>query len=164
MLLYSKKFLIFISILVTNRDRIVKLNVSPRKQHHELSWGTSTVCNVRNIPIIHKLWTIRMSHASVQGNFLYVGLRVNWCFCGMSYGSYGTSTACNVKCPGNSTTICGGINANSVIALGGLHTVISFLFCTENIGFQHIISCIYTTQLNLLAQFYIFAIISGDIW
>jgi len=36
------------------------------------------------------------------------------CFCGYSYGSYGPSTSCTVKCAGNPSETCGGVNANSV--------------------------------------------------
>lgn len=38
------------------------------------------------------------------------------CFCGNSYGSYGTSTGCNLACSGNSTENCGGAWANAVYA------------------------------------------------
>ena len=36
------------------------------------------------------------------------------CFCGMTYGKYGTSNACSMHCAGNPDEICGGFWANSV--------------------------------------------------
>jgi hypothetical protein len=36
------------------------------------------------------------------------------CYCGYSYGTYGTSTGCTVKCSGNPGETCGGAFANSV--------------------------------------------------
>ena len=36
------------------------------------------------------------------------------CFCGNTYGNYGSSSSCNVKCTGNSAEICGGSGANSI--------------------------------------------------
>lgn len=38
----------------------------------------------------------------------------NQCFCGNSYGSYGTATNCNVTCSANPNENCGGFWANSV--------------------------------------------------
>lgn len=38
----------------------------------------------------------------------------NYCQCVNSYGSYGSSKDCNLKCLGNSDDDCGGILSNSV--------------------------------------------------
>ena len=39
------------------------------------------------------------------------------CFCGMTYGKYGTSNACSMPCAGNPDEICGGFWANSVYSI-----------------------------------------------
>ncbi len=36
------------------------------------------------------------------------------CFCGNSFGKYGTSTACTTPCTGLASQTCGGTNVNSV--------------------------------------------------
>lgn len=36
------------------------------------------------------------------------------CRCGNSYGSHGSSEGCNLKCPVNTTELCGGFLSNSV--------------------------------------------------
>ena len=48
-------------------------------------------------------------------NFKYAGLENSTqCFCGNSYGKYGESKNCNMKCSGNPNEICGGLWAMSV--------------------------------------------------
>jgi len=45
----------------------------------------------------------------------YFGLQNgDQCFCGYSYGSQGTSTACTMKCTADPTETCGGVFANSI--------------------------------------------------
>lgn len=39
------------------------------------------------------------------------------CFCGNSYGKYGTATNCDMKCGGNPAEMCGGSFANSVYSI-----------------------------------------------
>ena len=45
-----------------------------------------------------------------------------YCYCGNTYGSIGLASShglsCNMYCTGNSTQVCGGINANSIYMLG----------------------------------------------
>jgi len=36
------------------------------------------------------------------------------CFCGNSFGKYGKSTNCNMKCKGNKKETCGGSWANTI--------------------------------------------------
>ena len=40
------------------------------------------------------------------------------CFCGDSYGSYGTSTPCDILCNGDPSRECGGDTMNSIYRLG----------------------------------------------
>jgi hypothetical protein len=40
------------------------------------------------------------------------------CLCGNSFGKQGTSTACNIKCTGDSSKVCGGLYCNSVYGTG----------------------------------------------
>jgi hypothetical protein len=57
--------------------------------------------------------------ACAQRGYKYAGTEDgNSCFCGNSYGRYGTSKNCTVPCSGNSTETCGGGWANSVFATG----------------------------------------------
>ena len=37
-----------------------------------------------------------------------------YCLCGNSYGSYGSSSNCNMPCSGNTSEICGGVMTNSI--------------------------------------------------
>jgi glucan endo-1,3-alpha-glucosidase len=51
--------------------------------------------------------------------FKYAGVQYgSSCFCGNSYGKYGTATDCNMACSGNGTETCGGAWANSVYETG----------------------------------------------
>ncbi len=51
--------------------------------------------------------------------FAYAGVQYGQsCLCGNSYGKQGTSSACNMKCTGDSSKICGGLYCNSVYATG----------------------------------------------
>jgi len=43
------------------------------------------------------------------------------CFCGNSYGKYGSANNCNMACAGNGSQICGGTWANSVFKTGRSH-------------------------------------------
>jgi hypothetical protein len=36
------------------------------------------------------------------------------CFCGNSYGKYGTGSGCDMQCSGNQSQICGGFYQNSI--------------------------------------------------
>jgi len=48
----------------------------------------------------------------------YFGLQNgDQCYCGYSYGSYGTSAACTTKCVSNIAQMCGGVSVNSVYAI-----------------------------------------------
>lgn len=50
--------------------------------------------------------------------FSFAGARNGqWCFCGNSYGRYGTSSNCTTSCAGDRTQKCGGYGANSVYRL-----------------------------------------------
>jgi regulation of enolase protein 1 (concanavalin A-like superfamily) len=63
--------------------------------------------------------------------FTYAGLQdSNQCFCGDSYGSYGTATNCNMACNGNGSEICGGGWANSVYTAACPPTPTSGLLAT----------------------------------
>ncbi len=51
--------------------------------------------------------------------YAYAGVQYgNQCWCGNTFGSYGTSTACTMACSGDATKICGGFNANNIYATG----------------------------------------------
>ncbi len=51
--------------------------------------------------------------------FMFAGLQYSkQCFCGNSYGRYGRSNNCNMRCSGDKQKICGGSWANSVYATG----------------------------------------------
>jgi hypothetical protein len=55
-----------------------------------------------------------------QKGFTYAGVQYSEsCLCGNSYGRFGTSNNCNMRCTGDQSQICGGINANSVYTTGG---------------------------------------------
>lgn len=55
-----------------------------------------------------------------QKGFAYAGVQYSEsCLCGNSYGKFGTSNNCNMKCTGDPSQICGGINSNSVYSTGG---------------------------------------------
>ena len=50
-------------------------------------------------------------------DYLYAGVQyTSECFCGNSYGKYGSlpESSCNMPCSGNKTQICGGTWSNSV--------------------------------------------------
>jgi hypothetical protein len=50
-----------------------------------------------------------------HAGYAYAGVQYgNQCFCGNSYGKYGTATDCNMKCSANSGETCGGVYANSI--------------------------------------------------
>jgi hypothetical protein len=47
--------------------------------------------------------------------FSYAGTQFSsYCFCGNSYGRFGKSDQCNMRCTGNQNEICGGSHANSI--------------------------------------------------
>ncbi len=51
--------------------------------------------------------------------FKYAGVQYgSQCFCGNSYGKYGKSNSCNMKCSGNANEICGGFWANLIFGTG----------------------------------------------
>jgi len=57
--------------------------------------------------------------AYLCSGYTYFGVQNgNQCFCGNSYGTYGTSTGCNTACAGNSGENCGGGWANSIYQAG----------------------------------------------
>jgi hypothetical protein len=50
-----------------------------------------------------------------RSGFTYAGARHGQnCFCGNSYGKFGTATSCNFSCAGDNSKICGGAGVNSV--------------------------------------------------
>ena len=50
-----------------------------------------------------------------EKGFSFAGTQYSsYCFCGNSYGRFGTANNCNMKCTGNSGQICGGSHANSI--------------------------------------------------
>jgi len=52
--------------------------------------------------------------------FAYAGVQYGQsCLCGNSYGKFGTADNCNMKCTGDQSQICGGINSNSVYSTSG---------------------------------------------
>ena len=56
--------------------------------------------------------------------FKYAGLEYSsYCFCGNSYGKYGKTNNCNMKCSGNAKEICGGFWANSIYSVNGKDVV-----------------------------------------
>ncbi len=51
--------------------------------------------------------------------FAYAGVQYGQsCVCGNRYGTQGQSNSCNMACTGDSKTVCGGANANSVYSTG----------------------------------------------
>jgi len=53
-----------------------------------------------------------------QKNFQYAGVQYAVeCWCGNSFGMYGTSSNCNMQCSGDATKNCGGGSANAVYQL-----------------------------------------------
>ena len=51
--------------------------------------------------------------------FAFAGVQYGQsCLCGNSYGKQGKSTACNMKCTGDASKICGGLYCNNVYATG----------------------------------------------
>ncbi|GAB6031602.1 hypothetical protein CHUAL_009366 [Chamberlinius hualienensis] len=56
--------------------------------------------------------------ACLKKYYMFSGLQGGQrCFCGSSFGKYGTGN-CTIRCSGNSTQFCGGINANSIYLTG----------------------------------------------
>ena len=54
-------------------------------------------------------------------NYLYAGVQYGQeCFCGNTYGSYGTSTECKIPCSGDPSlgSMCGGDWSNTVMHTG----------------------------------------------
>ena len=52
-------------------------------------------------------------------NTLFAGAQFGTeCFCGDSYDKHGEASNCDVPCSGDGSEICGGDNANSVLATG----------------------------------------------
>jgi hypothetical protein len=52
--------------------------------------------------------------------FAYAGVQCStWCFCGNSYGRFGTASNCTMPCGGDSSQTCGGSYANSVYSTNG---------------------------------------------
>ncbi|CAH1776387.1 unnamed protein product [Owenia fusiformis] len=55
---------------------------------------------------------------NLEQGYLYAGLQNGGgCFCGTSYGKHGPSTRCDKACPGDSTQICGGYDANNIYVI-----------------------------------------------
>lgn len=55
-----------------------------------------------------------LKHCAQQG-YAVAGLQhAMWCFCGNSFGRFGASNACNMRCNGNTNQTCGGAWANSI--------------------------------------------------
>jgi glucan endo-1,3-alpha-glucosidase len=53
--------------------------------------------------------------AGYCSKYEYFGVQFgSQCYCGNSYGRYGTTTGCTSQCSSNSTQTCGGAYANSV--------------------------------------------------
>lgn len=64
---------------------------------------------------VNPVTTTTCETACAQAGLLFAGLQyADECWCGDSYGSYGTSTNCTMACSGNSAEICGGGWTNSV--------------------------------------------------
>jgi len=59
-----------------------------------------------------------------QGGYLFAAVQNGGsCYCGTSYGNYGTSNKCNMACTGDSTQICGGKSSHNVYNLGSCFVV-----------------------------------------
>ncbi|CAH1776384.1 unnamed protein product [Owenia fusiformis] len=55
---------------------------------------------------------------SLDNGYLYAGVQNGGqCFCGTTYGKHGTVTNCNKACPGDSTTMCGGFDAQNIYVI-----------------------------------------------
>jgi len=53
-----------------------------------------------------------------EKGFSYAGTQIgSACFCGNSYGKYGSANNCNMKCAGNPNQTCGGAAANCVYSV-----------------------------------------------
>ncbi len=76
-------------------------------------WGTNGR-DLSGLILVDDNMTTELCIASCQG-FTYAATQYSKaCFCGNSYGKYGTASNCDMPCPGNSGQICGGGWANSV--------------------------------------------------
>jgi len=71
--------------------------------------------------------------ACYNAGFSYAGVQAgSQCFCGHSYGSHGTSSACNNACTGNAGETCGGSWVNSIYSTGIPPT--SYMGCFTDAG------------------------------
>jgi hypothetical protein len=58
-----------------------------------------------------------------KAGYAYAGVQYGkQCFCGNTYGKYGTSTSCNMTCSGDSAETCGGSYANSIYKVAAATT------------------------------------------
>jgi hypothetical protein len=56
-----------------------------------------------------------------QRSFAYAGVQYgSQCFCGNTYGRYGTADNCNMACAGNAAEMCGGVWANAIYRSTGV--------------------------------------------
>jgi hypothetical protein len=71
-------------------------------------------------PRLRTLTSLRDTRGSMRREFTDSGGQLSQystqCFCGNSYGSYGSSSNCNMSCSGDADSdfVCGGTWANSV--------------------------------------------------
>jgi WSC domain len=84
--------------------------------------GCYTDESTRDLPdmIASGTVTVESCVAACKGaGYTYAGVQYGTqCFCGDSYGKYGSSSGCNMKCSGNSSETCGGTWANDIYSTG----------------------------------------------
>lgn len=74
------------------------------------------------------MWPPMCIHHCFTKGYYYAGLQNRYmCFCGNSYGKYGSSNSCNQACYTRPRHKCGGITSNSVYTTGLSKSFVSYL-------------------------------------
>ena len=78
--------------------------------------------NSRDLPSLMDMFSVsphRCAHECAARDFAYAGLQDGAeCWCGATFGTQGTSTACSRACTGDPAMRCGGPFANDVYSSG----------------------------------------------
>lgn len=79
------------------------------------------------------MWPPMCIHHCFTKGYYYAGLQNRFmCFCGNSYGKYGSSNSCNQACYTRPRYKCGGITSNSVYTTGLSKSFVSY-FTPKNV-------------------------------
>lgn len=80
------------------------------------------------------MWPPMCIHHCFTKGYYYAGLQNRFmCFCGNSYGKYGSSNSCNQACYTRPRYKCGGITSNSVYTTGLSKSCVSY-FTPKNVS------------------------------